>query len=78
MDTIQKYFVLVINPPTSANNAPAAPVHNVTKYPLPDPNVPVLTHVQEDEKDSGKPSAITSNPNQAIIINVTLISHPTL
>ena len=78
MDPIQKYFGLVMNPPISASNAPTAPAHNVIKYPAPDPNVPVLTHVQEDEKDSVNPSAISSNPNQAIIIDVTLISHPTL
>ena len=76
MDPIHKYFGLVITPPISAINAPIAPAHNVTKYPAPDPNVPVLTHVQEDEKDSGKPSAISSNPNQAIIINVTLNLYP--
>jgi len=70
MAPIQKYFGLVMNPPISASNAPIAPTHNVIKYPAPDPNVPVLTHVQEDEKDSGNPSAISSNPNQAIIINV--------
>ena len=74
MEPNQKYLGLVMNPPINASIAPRAPRHIAAKYPTPDPNCPVLTHVEEEEKDKVNPNAIINNPNHARIFSNVFIS----
>jgi hypothetical protein len=43
-------------------------------YPTPDPKLPVLTQVEEEENESGKPSAINPTPDQAITLRKFILS----